>query len=91
MEGKSDNRMLEDLCRILNEVKETGNLSIDEIDEEAQLYNGIIGLDSLDTATLSMKLEEKFGDDPYTEAQKTGASFPQSIGDILEFYEGDDR
>jgi len=83
--------MLEDLCKILNEVKENGDLSTDEIDEESQLYDGVIGLDSLDTATLAMKREDKFGADPYTEAQKTGASFPDSIGDILEFYEGGER
>jgi acyl carrier protein len=70
--------------KIINDVseeeKEIG------ISEEAELYEDELSLDSLDVATLSVRLEEEFGKDPYTEAQKNGGSFPEKVGDILDFY-----
>jgi acyl carrier protein len=70
--------------KIINDVseeeKEIG------ISEETELYEDELSLDSLDVATLSVRLEEEFGKDPYTEAQKNGDSFPEKVGDILDFY-----
>jgi acyl carrier protein len=56
------------------------------IDKETDLYGEGISLDSLDVATLSVRLEEEFGRDPYTEAQEGSGNFPEKVGDILDFY-----
>ena len=52
------------------------------IKESSVLYREGIGLDSLDTATLSALLEEEFGHDPYTREQ-----FPRTVGDIVSYYQ----
>jgi acyl carrier protein len=45
------------------------------------LYDGGLGLDSLDAATLAALLENEFKTDPYNAGE-----FPQSIADIVAFY-----
>lgn len=87
MDTTKKERVLKELCRIFNEIKKDGVISVEDINEETPLYDGVICLDSLDTATLSVKLEEKFGQDPYTEVQNEGGEFPESVGDIIEFYQ----
>ncbi len=81
MKGK---RLKVKVKKIINDVsgeeKEIG------LSEETELYEDELSLDSLDVATLSVKLEEEFGKDPYTEAQKNGNTFPEKVGDILDFY-----
>jgi acyl carrier protein len=45
------------------------------------LYDGGLGLDSLDAATLAALLENEFKIDPYNLGE-----FPQTIADIVAFY-----
>jgi acyl carrier protein len=47
------------------------------------LYADGIGLDSLETAELSALLEDEFGSDPFSES----AEMPQTVGEILSFYD----
>jgi acyl carrier protein len=53
-----------------------------EITRDTSLYSDGIGLDSLATAELSALLEDELGSDPFTDGQ-----MPQTIGDILDYYE----
>ncbi len=54
----------------------------DDIDRDTVLFAGGIGLDSLATAELSVVLEDEMGFDPFSEGQ-----IPQTIGQILDYYE----
>ncbi len=49
---------------------------------DTSLYAEGIGLDSLETAELSAILEDELGRDPFSEGQT-----PQTVGDIVAFYE----
>ena len=49
---------------------------------DASLYAEGIGLDSLETAELSAVLEDELGKDPFSEGE-----MPETIGDIVRFYE----
>lgn len=61
-----------------DELSFSGNMT-----DETFLYEaaGGLGLDSLDTAELSILLEHRFGNDPYT-----AGLFPQTIGEIVSYY-----
>ena len=50
-------------------------------EEDQNLYEGGIGLDSLDTAAFSVFLEREFGHDPYSEG-----FFPQTFGEVIAYY-----
>ncbi len=52
-----------------------------DVDPECGLYDGGYGLDSMDTATLSAILSERFEDDPYS-----SGVFPRNIAEIVAFY-----
>jgi acyl carrier protein len=54
----------------------------DEFGTDTQLFDGGIGLDSLQTAELSVTLEDELGRDPFSEGE-----MPQSVGEIIAFYE----
>ncbi|HEY1302288.1 MAG TPA: phosphopantetheine-binding protein [Vicinamibacterales bacterium] len=45
------------------------------------LYEGGLGLDSLDAATLAAMLDNEFNCDPYNSGE-----FPQTISEIVDFY-----
>jgi acyl carrier protein len=49
---------------------------------DTSLYSEGIGLDSLETAELSAVLEDELGKDPFSNGE-----MPQTVGDIVEFYE----
>lgn len=49
---------------------------------DTALYADGIGLDSLETAELSATLEDELGRDPFTSDE-----MPQTVRDILAFYE----
>jgi acyl carrier protein len=51
------------------------------VDAGCSLYDGGYGLDSMDTATLSAMLSERFEDDPYMHG-----IFPKNIGEIVAYY-----
>lgn len=53
-----------------------------DVDAETQLFGEGLGLDSLQTAELSIMLEEEIGRDPFSEGV-----LPQTVGEIIDFYE----
>ena len=55
----------------------------DELTDDTPLYGDGLGLDSLETAELSATLEDAFGTDPFS----TDGDLPETIGDVLGFYE----
>lgn len=55
----------------------------DELSAETPLYGDGLELDSLEAAELSALLEDEFGSDPFS----AGEQMPETIGDILAFYE----
>lgn len=59
------------------------NKPVEALDPSLPLYSDGIGLDSLETAELSAVLEDTFGTDPFS----SGGEMPQTVGDILGFYD----
>jgi acyl carrier protein len=53
----------------------------EDIDLDTRLFADGIGLDSLQTAELSVVLEDTLGSDPFSEGE-----MPQSVGEIIDFY-----
>ena len=49
---------------------------------DTPLYADGVGLDSMDTAELSARLEDELGSDPFATDE-----LPQTLGDILAFYD----
>lgn len=56
---------------------------VDVLDASTALWGDGLELDSLEAAELSATLEDAFGSDPFSSA----AEMPQTVGDILAFYE----
>lgn len=54
----------------------------DTFDATTPLYADGAGLDSLETAELSARLEDDFGTDPYSAGQ-----IPETLGQIIAFYD----
>jgi acyl carrier protein len=54
-----------------------------ELTDATPLYGDGLGLDSLEAAELSAVLEDEFGTDPFS----AGDALPETVGDILAFYE----
>jgi hypothetical protein len=54
---------------------------VDQVDLRLSLYEGGYGLDSMDAATFSAMLDERFEDDPYS-----GGQYPRTLGDIVAYY-----
>jgi acyl carrier protein len=54
----------------------------DDINADTRLFADGIGLDSLQTAELSVMLEDELGRDPFSEGE-----MPQNVGEIIDFYE----
>ena len=74
----ADERVYEVVREVLVQ-KGTGE---QEVRADSSLYEEGLGLDSLDTATLSAALEREFGRDPYTEGQ-----FPQTVAELANYFE----
>jgi acyl carrier protein len=53
-----------------------------EFDRTTALFADGLGLDSLETAELSALLEDEYGKDPFS-----GDTMPQTVGDIVDFYD----
>jgi acyl carrier protein len=53
-----------------------------ELSDATPLYADGLGLDSVEAAELSAILEDEFGSDPFSAGE-----VPETIGDILAFYE----
>jgi acyl carrier protein len=71
-----------DIVGVIKECMRRASLPDRPIDRDTGLYTDGIGFDSLATAELSAVLEDEFGTDPFLEAD-----LPQTVGDILDFYE----
>jgi len=54
-----------------------------ELELDTPLYADGVGLDSLEAAELSALLEDEVGSDPFTAEE-----MPQTLRDILAFYDG---
>lgn len=52
--------------------------------DELSLWGSGLGLDSLEAAELSSMLEDAFGTDPFS----AGGDMPETVGDVVAFYEG---
>ncbi len=52
------------------------------LSRDAKLYEEGLGLDSLQTAELSVMLEDELGRDPFSEGE-----MPQTLGELVDFYE----
>lgn len=66
---------------ILRTILAEKGLERDQFSLDESLYEDGIGLDSLDTATLSIHLETAFDADPYS-----SEPFPQTVAEIIAFY-----
>lgn len=53
-----------------------------EFDRSTPLFADGLGLDSLETAELSALLEDEYGKDPFS-----SDTMPQTVGDIVGFYD----
>ena len=51
------------------------------VEPAAGLYQGGLGMDSLDAAEFSTLLERAFGRDPYS-----SGDFPRTVADVIAFY-----
>jgi acyl carrier protein len=56
---------------------------VDGLADSTSLWADGLELDSLEAAELSAMLEDAFGTDPFSAAD----DIPQSVGDIMAFYE----
>ena len=54
----------------------------DSVDLDTSLFAEGLGLDSLQTAELSVMLEDEIGRDPFSQGET-----PQTIAEVVEFYE----
>jgi acyl carrier protein len=57
--------------------------SNDDLSDDTPLFGEGLALDSLEAAELSVMLEDGLGSDPFSSAEQ----IPQTVGDILAFYE----
>ena len=77
--GTSQSKAQEIISQFL---QRSGKLQ-EPLSPELHLYGEGLELDSLETAELSALLEDELGSDPFS----TGAVMPETVGDILAFYE----
>ena len=54
----------------------------EKVELDTRLFGEGIGLDSLQTAELSVMLEDELGRDPFSEG-----NMPQTVGEIIEYYD----
>ena len=68
---------------ILTNFLRRANKHSDDLGAETRLYGGGLELDSLEAAELSALLEDELGSDPFS----AGDHLPETVGEILAFYE----
>jgi acyl carrier protein len=68
---------------VIVEFLERTDKSRDDLSVDTPLYGEGLELDSLEAAELSVMLEDALGTDPFSSA----AELPETVGDILAFYE----
>lgn len=71
------------ITRILNDIRLAKDAAPVSPNADTPLYEQSLGLglDSLDTAELSIRLELEFGFDPYSKGV-----FPQTFGELVSYY-----
>lgn len=62
---------------------ERADKSSDALTASTGLWGEGLALDSLEAAELSAMLEDEFGTDPFS----SGEQLPETVGDVLAFYE----
>jgi len=72
------------ICAFLTQVLKAKGVERSVFRPEDRLYEDGIGLDSLDAATLAAMLDNEFSADPYNAGE-----FPETVGQIVEFYIAD--
>lgn len=75
----------EQIVNLLREIVTRKGTFPNSISDNSSLYQDGIGLDSMDTAELSINLELLFSRDPYSEG-----IFVRTLGELIAFYEGVD-
>lgn len=73
--------MRERIIGLIQELLERKGVTAGAIDDSSRLHEGGVGLDSLDTAELSVVLEQELGHDPYSDGQ-----FPATVADLIAYY-----
>lgn len=74
---------LNEARRIIDSFLERAEKSTEGVTDATGLWGDGLELDSLEAAELSALLEDAFGSDPFS----AGDEIPETIGDILAFYE----
>jgi acyl carrier protein len=74
--------MRERIIGLIKELLARKGVAVAAIDDTSSLHEGGVGLDSLDTAELSVVLEQELGHDPYS-----GGRFPATVGDLVAYYQ----
>ena len=69
------------ILKMLEQLLKNKNIVFTDPGDDTALYQGGLGLDSLDTAEFSVLLEKDFGHDPYS-----NGIFPRTIGDVVAYY-----
>lgn len=68
---------------VIAEFLDRAGKSSDGLSDDTVLFGEGLELDSLEAAELSVMLEDELGTDPFSSADQ----LPQTVGDILAFYE----
>jgi acyl carrier protein len=68
---------------VIAEFLERAHKSSDDLSDTTPLFGDGLELDSLEAAELSVMLEDALGTDPFSAAE----NMPQTVGEILAFYE----
>jgi acyl carrier protein len=72
---------------VITELLEAVDKRVDDLNDEVGLYAEGLELDSLEAAELSARLEDAFGSDPFSAALAAGDGMPETVGDVVAFYE----
>ena len=73
--------LLPEIRNILRLLLESKGSAPSLIEPDTLLYEGGLGLDSMDTATFAAMLAERFGDDPYF-----SEILPQNVREVVDYY-----
>lgn len=68
---------------VITEFLQRVEKTTDDLSDSTRLFGDGLELDSLEAAELSVMLEDALGVDPFSSADQ----MPETVGDILAFYE----
>lgn len=72
------------ILALIGEFLTRASKSRDDLSAQTSLWADGLELDSLEAAELSAMLEDAYGTDPFS----VGAAMPETVADVLAFYEG---